>query len=218
MQTKFRIPNTVGLRRIVPLFALLRREEAAADYPVTRFSIATEWIGRLAAVMAAVLLVLVLMTVHKGLVVHDSAGTIVGNLRQANTYFDERADLSSPARARDKLAELKMLLTQLDTVTSANVDQLAALLPDLQTLVAAGQTDVNIAHELHGVASSLQGAAGSLHSISADADASVASVNDRLLAALDLVDQLNAELQRTTDKLAPVPAQGNLIPAPQGGN
>ncbi|MFI6362120.1 hypothetical protein ACIBG0_05155 [Nocardia sp. NPDC050630] len=168
--------------------------------------------------MSAVLLVLVLITVHKGLGVQHSTRAIVNNFRQANQYFDERADLGSPARARNELAELRTVLAELNSATAADVDQLAVLLPDMRTLVAAGRDDVNIANQLQGIASSLQGAAGSLHGISDEANASVVSVNNRLLAALDLVDQLNAELQRTTDKLAPIPAQGNLIPAPAGGN
>ncbi|GGO00741.1 hypothetical protein GCM10011610_70030 [Nocardia rhizosphaerihabitans] len=218
MRPTFRIPPAADLRHIVPLSALLHRDNAAVRYPLTRFSRATEWLGRLAAVMSAVLLVLVLMTVRKGLDVQHSTATIVDNFRQANQYFDERADLGSPARARDELLALRTILAELDSATEADVEKLALLLPDLQILVTAGHSDVNIANQLHGVASALQSAAGSLPGIAADANASVASVNDRLLVALDLVDRLNAELQRTTDKLAPIPAQGNLIPAPAGGN
>ena len=51
----------------------------------------------------------------------------------------------------------------------------------------------------------------------ARAGASAIDVPATILAPMDLVDQLNTELQRTTTKLAPIPAQGNLIPAP-GGN
>lgn len=181
------------------------------------FSIATEWLGRLAAVMAAVLLVLVLLAIHNGLEVQHSTRAVMGNVHQSSQYFDERADMGAPARIRDQLTQLRSVLAELNSTTAADVDQLARMLPDMRKLVAAGQNDVSIAHQLYGVASSLQGAAGSLHGISADANAVVVSVNDRLVAALGLADQLNAELRRTTGKLAPLPAQGNLIPAPVGG-
>ncbi|MCQ4118314.1 hypothetical protein [Rhodococcus tibetensis] len=167
--------------------------------------------------MSAVLLVLVLIAIQEGLAVRQSTRAIVDNFRQANQYFDERADLAAPARVRKELSDLKIVLAELNAATAADVDQLAAMLPDMRTLVTAGHNDVDIAHQLHGVSSSLQGAAGSLHAISADADAAVVKVNDRLLAALQLADQLNAELERTTVKLAPLPAQGNVIPAPTGG-
>ncbi|WKN53359.1 hypothetical protein R1X32_45070 [Rhodococcus opacus] len=167
--------------------------------------------------MSAVLLVLVLNAISEGLAVRQSTRAIVDNFGQANQYFDQRADLAAPARVRSELADLRTVLAELNSATAADVDELAAMLPDMQTLVAAGHDDVTIAHQLHGLSSSLQGAAGSLHAISADADVAVVKVNDRLLAALQLADQLNAELERTTVKLAPLPAQGNLIPAPTGG-
>nr|WP_271208853.1 hypothetical protein [Rhodococcus wratislaviensis] len=160
---------------------------------------------------------LVLIAIHEGLAVRQSTRAIVDNFTHANQYFDERADLTAPARVRKELEDLRGVLAELNTATAADVDQLATMLPDMQALVAAGGNDVNIAHQLHGVSSSLQGAAGSLHAISADADAAVVKVNDRLLAAQQLADQLNAELGRTTVKLAPLPAQGNVIPSPSGG-
>lgn len=187
-------------------------------HPLTRFAVATEWLGRLAAVMSAVLLVLVLITVHKGLAVQHSTRSIVNNFRQANQYFDQRADLGAPARVRGELADLRTVLAELNTATAADVDQLATMLPQMRVLVAAGQNDVAVAHQLQGISSSLRGAAGSLHGISDEANTSVANVNNRLRTALDLVDQLNGQLQRTTNKLAPIPAQGNVIPAPRGGN
>nr|GLK33208.1 hypothetical protein GCM10017611_00500 [Rhodococcus wratislaviensis] len=205
-------PHSVMLRS-----ATTQAEGSTVTHPHTKFSIATEWLGRIAAVMSAVLLVLVLIAIHEGLAVRQSTRAIVDNFTHANQYFDERADLTAPARVRKELEDLRGVLAELNTATAADVDQLATMLPDMQALVAAGGNDVNIAHQLHGVSSSLQGAAGSLHAISADADAAVVKVNDRLLAAQQLADQLNAELGRTTVKLAPLPAQGNVIPSPSGG-
>jgi hypothetical protein len=210
-------PNLTAPRSAVLPSAGPQSEGFAVTRPVTRYSIATEWLGRLAAVMSAVLLVLVLNAISEGLAVRQSTRAIVDNFGQANQYFDERADLAAPARVRSELADLRTVLAELNSATAVDVDLLAAMLPDMHTLVAAGHNDVTIAHQLHGISSSLQGAAGSLHAISADADVAVVKVNDRLLAALQLADQLNAELERTTVKLAPLPAQGNLIPAPTGG-
>ncbi|AEF40626.1 hypothetical protein [Hoyosella subflava] len=184
----------------------------------TGFSRATEWLGRLAAVMSAVLLVLVLVAVQKGLEVKQSTRSIVGNFRQANQDFDDRADLGAPARAHNQLVELRSVLAELNVTTGVAVEKLAMMLPDMQTLVVAGRDDVDFANRLEGIAASLQGAAGSLHAISTDANSAVVVVNERLEIALGLADQLNDELRRTTNKLAPIPAQGNLIPAPSGGN
>ena len=181
------------------------------------FATATEWFGRLAAVMATVLFVLVMVAIHKGLLVQDSARTIVNNFRDTNQMFADRADLSAPATARKQLDELKAILTGLNAATAADVDHLEALLPNAAALLAAGQGDSNIASQLETVATTLSGSASSLHQISAEADTTVSDVNAGLSQALDLVGQLNAELSRTTDKLAPLPAQNALIPAP-GGN
>ncbi len=184
-----------------------RQQRTPTINPKTGFSRATEWLGRLAALISALLLILVLIAIRSGLEVQQSTRTIDDNLRQSTQYFDERADLGAPARARNQLTELKSVLTELNSATAADVDQLAAMLPDMQTLVTASQNDETIADQLRSVASSLQGAAGSLQAISNDADAVVVTVDDRLLAALNLVDLLNTELRRTTTKLAPIPAQ-----------
>lgn len=182
----------------------------------TGFSVATEWFGRLAAVIAAVLFVLVLMAIHKGMLVQDSARTIVNNFRDTNQMFTDRADLTAPATARKQLDELKGILTDLNSATAADVDHLAALLPNASALLAAGEGDTAIAGQLETVANTLSGSAASLHQISSEADTTVSDVNAQLSQALDLVNQLNAELSRTTDKLAPLPAQDALIPAPGG--
>lgn len=180
------------------------------------YTVATEWLGRLAAAMAAVLLVLVLMSIQQGLHVQHSSRTIVSNFRDTNQYFTRRADLTAPATARQQIEQLKTILTELNTAAAADADQLAAVLPDLRSLLAAGQGDANIASQLQAIAATLQDAASSLHRITADADATVSAVNNQLTVAIGLVDQLNAELSRTADKLAPIPAQDAIIPAPGG--
>ncbi|OUS81343.1 hypothetical protein [Rhodococcus sp. NCIMB 12038] len=184
--------------------------------PRTRYATITEWCGRAAAVIAVVLFAMVLLTIHKGLLVQDSARTVVDNFRVTNEFFAQRADLTAPATARRQLDELNGVLAQLNSAAATDVDHLAALLPNAQALVAAGQGDTQIAGELESVATTLQGSAASLHQISADANTTVTAVNDELTRALDLTNQLNAELTRTTNKLALVPASDALIPAPEG--
>lgn len=185
----------------------------------TGFSVATEWLGRLAAVIAVVLFALVVASIHKGLQVQHSARTVVDNFRLTNDFFAQRADLTAPATARKQLDELTGVLTQLNIATATDVDHLDALLPNARTLLAAGQGDTQIAGQLEGgVATTLQGSAASLHQISAGANTTVTGVDNELTQALDLVNQLNAELTRTTNKLALVPATDAFIPAPPGGN
>ncbi|MBF6278411.1 hypothetical protein IU458_33690 [Nocardia nova] len=167
--------------------------------------------------MAVILFVLVLSAIQKGLSVQDSTRSIVDNFRTTNEMFSERADLAAPATARRQLDELKEILAQLNSVASADVDHLAALLPNASALRAAGESDVQIAAQLQGMAATLADAATSLHRISAAANTTVSEINDELGRALELVAQLNAELTRTTNKLAPLPAQDAVIPAP-GGN
>lgn len=185
--------------------------------PRNGFTIATEWIGRVAAVVAVVLFVLVMIAIQKGLDVRDSADDIVTNFHTANDYFDQRTDLEAPARARQQLEQLQGVLADLNRTTAADVDELNSLLPDMQALLAAGQGDTQIAKQLEGIATVLKGSAGSLHNIAADADTTVSTVGQRIDQALSLVQQLNNELARTTRKLAPIPAQDGLIPPP-GGN
>lgn len=210
----------------VPLAALPYRKGAlpqrmdvpdAAGFGSTGFAIVTEWFGRLAAVVAFLLFVLVLMSIHKGKLVQDSARTVVDNFRLTNEYFTQRADMTAPAKARQQLDELADVLAQLNSVTASDVDLLAALLPDARALLAAGQGDTAIATQLATVANTLQGSAASLHQISTDANSTVTDVNNELTTAIDLVNQLNAELLRTANKLALIPEQADFIPAP-GGN
>jgi hypothetical protein len=209
-------PAAAPLRRKA---ALRRRTDVPTSMISTSsgFAVATEWLGRVAAVLAVVLFAMVMMTIHKGLQVQDSARTTVDNFRITNEFFSQRTDMTAPATARAQLDELAGILAQLNTAAAADVDHLAALLPDAQALVAAGQGDTQIAQQLESVATTLQGSAASLHEISASANTTVSSVDGELSQAIDLVNQLNFELTRTNNKLALVPAQDALIPAPTGG-
>lgn len=219
------------LRRFdVPASALPRRDGVVLverpDIPpedvsdANGFTVATEWVGRVAAVMAIVLFALVMIAIQKGLEVQDSARTVVTNFHTANDYFDERADLTAPATARRQLEELQGVLVQLNKQTAIDVEHLGHLLPDMRDLLAAGRGDTRIAKQLQGIATTLQQSAASLQTISSNADQTVSSVDGQLDEAIALVQQLNNELARTTRKLAPIPPQDGIIPppAPAGGN
>ncbi|ASR05584.1 hypothetical protein [Gordonia rubripertincta] len=219
------------LRRFdVPASALPRRDGAILverpDIPpedvstANGLTVATEWVGRVAAVMAVVLFALVMIAIHKGLEVQDSARTVVTNFHTANEYFDERADLTAPATARKQLEELQGVLAALNKQTAIDVEHLGRLLPDMRDLLAAGRGDTRIAKELQGIATTLQRSAASLQTVAGNADQTVSSVDGQLDQAVSLVRQLNNELARTTRKLAPIPPQDGLIPPPPpaGGN
>lgn len=192
-----------------------RTDIPAAEFPAaTKYAIITEWLGRVAVVAAVILFALVMTAIHKGLQVQHTADSVVDNFITTNRYFDERADLTAPATAREQLQQLQTILTDLNTVAATDVEHLGLLLPDATALVAAGQGDNQIAQQLQTVAVTLQGAAASIHQVAATADTTVGQVSTQLNTALELVRKLNAELTRTTDKLAPIPAQDGLIPPP----
>lgn len=187
-----------------------RRSDVPPDYLVgsTGCAVATEWLGRLAAAVAVALFVLVLGAINKGLLVQDSAKEIVRNFHVTNDFFATRADLTAPATARKQLQDLQALLTRLNDATATDVRLLAATLPDVARLLAAGEGDVRIAHQLDSIASVLKGAAGQLHGIAGEANATVSSVDELMAEAVVQVRLLNNELERTTRKLAPLPAAG----------
>ncbi|MCA4997884.1 hypothetical protein HWD35_24505 [Tsukamurella tyrosinosolvens] len=155
-----------------------------------------------------------MMAIHKGLLVQHSAKTVVTNFRTTNQYFDTRADLTAPATARKQLEHLRVILADLNAAGARDVEQLSALLPDASALLAAGRGDSDIARKLQAVAASLQTAAKSINQIAESSDTTVQQVGIKLAQALALTRQLNAELYRTTVKLAPIPAQDGIIPAP----
>lgn len=192
-----------------------RTDIPRSEFPTsTRCALVTEWVGKLGAVAAIVLFVLVMMAIHKGLLVQHSAKTVVTNFRTTNQYFDTRADLTAPATARKQLEHLRVILADLNAAGARDVEQLSALLPDASALLAAGRGDSDIARKLQAVAASLQTAAKSINQIAESSDTTVQQVGIKLAQALALTRQLNAELYRTTVKLAPIPAQDGIIPAP----
>lgn len=172
-------------------------------------AITTEWLGRVAAVIAIVLFVFVAMAIGKGLAVQDSARQIVRNFHTTNGYFASRADFSAATKAKQELQQLRAVLSQLNVSTATDVTNLAATMPDVTRLLAAGKGDVNIAGQLLAIGNTLQGSAGSLHQIAGGAYTSVSTVNDLLGSAGDLVGQLNAQLAITEQKLAILPATGS---------
>ena len=207
--------STLSLADRRPWGEQVRTDLPDDEFPTsTRFAIATEWAGKVAAVLAIVLFVLVLMAIYKGLLVQHTAKTVVTDFRTTNQYFDERADFTAPATARKQLEDLRAVLNDLNAAGARDVQQLNDLLPDARALLVAGQTDSQIAEQLNTVTGSLRTAAGSIHQIAATADTTVGQVATKLDEALRLVRQLNAELTRTTVKLAPIPAQDGFIPAP----
>lgn len=190
--------------------------QISAAHETTKCGRATEWVGRLAAVVSIVLFVLVLMSIHKGLTVQESSRTVVDNFRTTNDFFADRADLTAPATARQQLDELTGILAELNTSGATAVSNLGALLPDASALVAAGEGDSRIAAQLETVATTLQNSAAALNRISTDANGTVTEVDATLSEALGLVEALNSELARTTTKLALVPETAPFIPAPEG--
>lgn len=171
-------------------------------------AIATDWAGRLAAVVSIVLFVLVMMAVQKGLAVQQSARQVVQDFHTANDFFAERADFEAAAKAKEQLQRLSGVLGRLNGAAATDVDALAATLPDVADLVAAGRGDVAVAEQLRGVATTLQGSAGSLNQIATDARTSVSQVNSDVAKAIDLVSELNAQLAVTERKLSLLPSTG----------
>lgn len=174
----------------------------------TAWAIRTEWLGRLAGLIAVVLMVLVFQAIHKGLVVQKSARGIVTDFHTANGYFDTRANLNDPAKVRQQLVELQGVLTSLNQSTATDVTALSAVLPVVDRLLKAGKGDVQIAADLRDIANTLSGSAGALRSIATDANGTVSQVDAQLSEALHQIDLLNAQLTRTTNKLAILPATG----------
>lgn len=180
--------------------------------PTGRFSTVIKTLGLIATVMAAVLAVLVIIAINKNRDVRDSGETVIDNFATTNLMFDTRADLSAPQRARAQLAELTGILTDLDKAAGRNANRVNAMLPDTRRLLASGGADVAIVHQLRDVTTTLASSSQQLGNIATTADGTVGEIDKTLGTAVDLVNALNAELKRTTDKLRPIPAQNELIP------
>ncbi len=169
-------------------------------------AIALEYLARLCAVAAVVLLALVIVAIHHGRQTKLAGEATTAAFRTLNGLFDTRADFTAPARARQQLQTLNTVLTDLDTTAAADVDLLASTLPDVQRLILAGRGDVTIARELVPVAERLRKAGTDLHEISEDADNTASAANRQVVLANQRIDQLNAQLAQIQRKLALLPA------------
>lgn len=167
-----------------------------------------EWFGRILAALAIFLLILSVITMHRGKVVQRSAKNIVADFHTANDFFATRANFNSPTVVRQELETLSGILTQLNQQTITDVQLLGTTLPSLTALVAAGSTDVSIAQQVTVIGTGLQKNATTLNSIGAQASGVVSSVIQLLNQAQDLVNQLNAQLTAIASKLSIVPATG----------
>lgn len=181
---------------------------ASAIQSSSLMSITTEWLGRIAALFAIALFILVLMTVNKGLLVQGSARQIVQNFHTTNNYFATRADFAAATKAKQELQRLQSVLTQLNGSAAVDVTNLAATEPDVSRLLAAGKGDVSIAGQLLAIGNTLQDSAGSLNQIAGGAYTSVSDVNNLLSSSIESVNQLNGQLAITERKLALLPATG----------
>lgn len=209
--------RTLTSRESVPPSALPHRGQAMRqrqDVPYTYlagstgWAIATEWLGRVAACVAVLLMVLVFQAIHKGLIVQDSADKIVTDFHIANDFFADRADLTAPKKVRKQLQTLRGVLEDLNSAGAVSVKELAAVLPIVDRLLRAGHGDVRIAKQLDQIAAILAGSAGDLRGIATNADKTVSQVDRQLAEALRQVDLLNAQLERTTRKVDFLPATG----------
>ncbi|MET8249566.1 hypothetical protein ABZV31_37515 [Streptomyces sp. NPDC005202] len=171
-----------------------------------------EWVGRLAAISAVILLALTLQTLQKGRVVQASADQIVDDFHTANDFFADRANMKAPGVARAKLQELAKTLAALDKATATDVNLLSSTVPDVRRLGAAGKGDVRIAKRLQGTAEILKGAAGDLRIVAVDANHVVGNVDGHMARTVSLVQQLNAQLAEIERKLAAVPAREGGTP------
>jgi hypothetical protein len=169
---------------------------------------AIEWLGGLAAVLAVTLTALALLTIYKGRLFQGDVRHIVQDLHTTNDYFASRADFTMTTKARDTVQTLAGVLSDLNKSAAQDVANLAAIMPDVQRLLAAGRGDVNIAQQLQGVGATLQSSATSIRGVANNANSSVAGIDAQLSQALSLVRQLNGQLAITQRKLAILPPLG----------
>jgi hypothetical protein len=195
-----------------------RTDIPAGDLPGSSWSaIALEYLARLCAVAAVVLLALVVVAIHHGRDTKLAGQATTAAFRTLNGYFDDRANFAAPARARHQLQTLNAVLSDLDTTSAGDVDLLASTLPDIQRLKLAGQGDVAIAEQLVPVAKSLRDAGTDLHTISGNADSTASAANRQVVLANQRIDELNDQLAQIQHKLAllpaaPIPADTGLHP------
>lgn len=175
-----------------------------------------EWFGRVLAFVGIIMLLLAVITMHRGKVVQRSAKAIVADFHTANDFFATRANFTSPTMVKEQLQTLAQILTDLNKQTIIDVELLGRALPSLTSLVNAGATDVRIAEDVKALGMMLQGVAIRLNSIAADANITVASVIALLTRTIDLVGQLNGQLVSVASKLAILPGTGPNARTPSG--
>jgi hypothetical protein len=176
------------------------------------------WIARLCAITATVLFALVLVAIHRERLIHQSANELVATLHIDNGYFDDRVDYASLGRIRDETQDLRQTLTQLDSAAAEDVRLLQLIVPEVTRLLEAGRTDLDIAHDLPGVADTLHTNAQHILRIAGHADGTVASADARLATTVDLVTRLNRALGNIDARLriisaVPLPPATNGAPA-----
>ena len=209
------------VRTDVPLTALPRQRGVLVrrdDIPPheiagsSKCAIATEWIGRGAAVLSAFVLFQVLQAVETGQDVQASGAGIVQNMKATNQMFDERADFAAASRARRQLQDLQQVLAELNASAAVDADLLARALPDLQRLLATVNNNSQLAGDLRSLGQELSTAAASIRATAVKADGTVKAASGELTTTLQLLDELNAVLARIERRLAPVPDLSGVTP------
>jgi hypothetical protein len=184
-----------------------RTDIPAGELPGSSWSaIALEYLARLCAVAAVVLLALVVVAIHHGRETKLAGQATTAAFRTLNGFFDDRVNFAAPARARQQLQTLNAVLTDLDNTSASDVDLLASTLPDVQRLKLAGQGDVAIAQQLGPVAKSLRDAGKDLHTISGNADSTASAANRQVVLANQRIVELNDQLAQIQHKLTLLPA------------
>lgn len=176
------------------------------------WAIATEWLGRIAAVLAIFVVLQVLEAVETGQQIQTSATAIVDNMETTNEFFDDRADFTVPARARTQLEALATVLAKLDRSASASVDLLASTLPLIRKILNNVNGNAGIAGKLLALGKELRQAASSIRATAEAADATVKTAGAQLKKTIALLDDLNRELAQIERRLAPVPNLSGVLP------
>jgi hypothetical protein len=176
------------------------------------WAVATEWLGRFAAVLAIFVVLQVLEAVHTGQQIQTSAAKIVDNMETTNEFFDDRADFTVPARARSQLEMLATVLAKLDRSAGSSVDLLASTLPSIRKILNNVDGNAGIAGKLLALGRELREAATSISATAEGADATVKTAGAELKKTIALLDDLNGELAQIERRLAPVPDLSGVLP------
>lgn len=171
------------------------------DAPPPWYPVALRWTARLCAVAAVALFALVLVAIQLERTLHASTATIVETFRINNGYFDDRVDFDQVGRLRDEALQLRRTLDDINTATAEDVRLLESIVPDTVRLLAAADTDLDIARELTAIAGTLRGSAADIRDSAEKADTTVTDAEARLGTIVDLVERLNRRLADIDRKL-----------------